>query len=185
MSYFIISQDERFVHAVEPDGISRAVPRELLTLERIGEMDDWVLQFPIKEQQRLQGGLFVDFIQHPVTLWSDRLKSLLVRCSKKLKFQPVVLTDLKRLRQEPYWLMAAPEVHCLSNESEFHKDGSLKRPVIDERMAGLQPMMKVGGIREDLFIVSLGVAESILRRDFIGVRLTRIEGIYEENGGIA
>lgn len=171
MRYFQIVQDERITNAVEPQGMNE-IPKELLTRDRLHELEDWLLQFEVRDQPG--GGTFLDYLQRPVPLWSDQLKHHLETCLKKIKAQPVILTDLKRLKQEPYWIVLPPVIHCASPASVYRKDGTLQRLVIqDERVN--YPMFKVGGIREDMTIVNLAIAESMLRRGFTGIKYVRVD----------
>jgi hypothetical protein len=180
MNYFIILQDERVQDAVEPMGISRVITKEMLTKKKARDMDKLNLQFQIREQDTTE---YVDFIEKPVPLLSDRCKQIIEKYVPKLYVKSVVLKDMKRLRQELYWLIVPPRIDCLSEQSEFHKDGTLKRLVIDESKAAPYKIFKIEGIMEEYILISLDVAESLLRRDFTGIRLKKVEKeIFEGRG---
>ncbi|UJF32210.1 serine protease [Paenibacillus hexagrammi] len=173
MRYFQITEDERILNAAKPMGITD-IPKEMLTRERVHELDDWLLQFQVREQPG--GGRFVDFIERPIPLYSEPFKRHLEKCSKQLHVQPVVLTDLKHLKQESYWLVVPPVVHCVSEQSEFRKDGTLQQLVIQEEQIR-HPFFKVGGLLEDVLVVDLAMAESILRRGLTGMRFKRLSSV--------
>ncbi len=50
MNYFILSQDERISNAVEPVGIAQVIKKELLTIERMEELEELERQFPVLEK---------------------------------------------------------------------------------------------------------------------------------------
>ncbi|MED0679991.1 serine protease [Aneurinibacillus thermoaerophilus] len=172
MNYFIIFQDERVFDAVEPVGISRVLRKEMLTEEHIDDIEELHLQFPIKEKTKNE---YVDFIQKPIPLLSDKLKQIIEKYAPGLYVKPVVLVDRKRMRQALYWMMIPPCIDCLSERSEFHKDGTIKRLVIDETRAAFTPLFQIEGIMEKYIVINLAVAESLLRRDFTGIRLAKVE----------
>jgi hypothetical protein len=178
MNYFIISQDERIHNAIEPIGVSQVITRELLEEEQLRNMDKLILEFSVKEKTTTE---YVDFIQRPIPLLSDNCKQIMEKYAPKMYFKSVVLVDRKKMRQDTYWLIAPPRISCLSSESEFHKNNTLKRLVIHEEKAAPYKIFRIDGILEDYIIISLDVAESLLRRGFTGIRLKKIEkeSVYE------
>ncbi|ERI09430.1 hypothetical protein [Aneurinibacillus aneurinilyticus] len=172
MRYFILSQDGRISDAVEPMGVTQIITKERMKEEYRHELEELTLQFPIRETNKCE---YIDFIERPVPLASDKLKSILTTYDPHLYVKWVIVADRKRTRQEKYWLFIPPCVECLSDRSEFHKNGTSKRLVIDERKVGSQPVFTIAGIRESYILVNLAVAESVLRRGMLGIRFTRVE----------
>lgn len=165
-----MDQDER-VDAIRPVGVGKA-----LGLDGFGhgwdELDDEVVQVYLEEGRRND---YVDFVARPFPLVSDKLKRLLTRYEPGAFFKPVVLGDKQQLRQEAYWLAIPVAVACLATTSVFNTDQTLKKPVLDPAKTGGYNFFRIGGIMERLTVVNLHVAESIYRRDFLGIRLVRVE----------
>jgi hypothetical protein len=174
MEYFILSQDQRVVQAIRPVDIDKLVTDNGLASERWDNLDKLPVQYFLEEDSDPE---YVDFIASPVPLVSDRLKQLYQKFDAKIFFKPVALADSKQMRQELYWLMNPPRCACLAEQTEFNKDRSVKRLVIDSRKAAGNWIFRVDGILERLFVVNLGVAEAMLRRDFSGVKLIRIDSV--------
>lgn len=172
MEYFIISQDKRVLNAVEPMGITKQITKEMLKKENLRKLGDLAIQCDIKENRWKQ---YIDFIENPISLVSDNLKEILKKYEEKIFLRPVVLADIKELRQDLYWLIIPESVDCLSPKSEFNKDGSIKKLIIDEKKIGYSKIFKVQGVIENLIIIRLDLAESLLRRDFTGIRLKKVE----------
>lgn len=172
MEYFIISQDIAIPDPVQPVGILKVIDRDLIKPENIQKMDELAVQFEIKENSR---AVYVDFIESPVPLVSDRLKEILSRYEERIFFKPVLLADIRNTRQDVYWLLVPDSIECLSDKSEFNKNGTIKNLVLDERKVRFRKVFKVKGILENLIIIRLDVAESLLRREFTGIKLKKAE----------
>lgn len=172
MNYFILSQDERISNAVEPIGIAQVIKKELLTVERMEELEELERQFPVLAKSEND---YIDFIEKPIALLADPVKQLVEKYEPRLPFKPVVLADIPKLKQTLYWLVIPPKVACLSPQTEFHLDGTLKKLVIDEALAAPYTFFKIEGIKEDFIIVNIELAESILRRTFRGIRLRKVQ----------
>lgn len=168
MEYFIICQDQRVLNSVEPIGVAKAIDKNIDTKIT----DEMPVQFYIKEKKENE---YVDYIEGQVPLISDKLKYIFEKFQEDTFLKPAVLADVKRMRQDLYWLMIPQSIDCLSPKTEFKKDGTLKRLVIDENKIGFTKIFKVEGILENFIILSLDLAESILRGDFIGIKLERVE----------
>ncbi|MBD8498797.1 imm11 family protein [Paenibacillus arenosi] len=175
MAYFVLKQDPRWLHAVEVVG-------GFSTLQRSDDTEDGdkskrgadygSLPFHVRTQSRQR---YVDYLERPLPLLSDKLKRLVEKYAAKMPVRSAVLIDQEQGQQQPYWIIAPPVVDCLSEATEFYLDGSLKQLVIEKEKVGPYHLFKLGGIREDMLIVSLALAESMLRRDFTGIRVEHVD----------
>lgn len=176
MEYFVLLQDHRINDVICPEGISRkrSAPGRADELWYSGDQELLPVQYYLKEQSR---NCYVDWLERPVQLASEQLKILLQKYQPDLKCQPVVLADLKRQRQDLYWRINVKPVDCLASQSEFKKDGTVIRLVLDGEKAYGYDLFGVSGVAEPLILVSLDLAESLLRRKFFGIRLRRVEQV--------
>ncbi|MGC5327306.1 serine protease [Brevibacillus sp. SYSU BS000544] len=168
MNYFMLTQDLRNPDAVEPVGVSQLLDQERQDRHSAEE----IVQIPVRKKGNQD---FIDFIQCPQPLLSDRLKQTMIKFEPRIKLRPLTLIDQSGGRQKTYWHMTPPKVNCLSERTEFHKDGSLKRLLIEEEKAARHRILQIDGIREPIVLVNLELAESLLRREFTGIRLTKVE----------
>ena len=178
MNYFILTQDERIPDAVEPIGISQVIKKELLTMEHLAELEELDRQFPVLEKGTND---YIDFIEKPIPLLSNPLKQLIEKYVPKMPVKSIVLMDQKKMSQVLYWLMIPPTVACLSAQTEFHLDGTVKKLVIEENLAAPYSIFKIAGLREDHIVVNIALAESVLRRTFRGIRLRKIQTVGRWN----
>ncbi|MCX7746064.1 MAG: serine protease [Clostridia bacterium] len=175
MDYYILSQDARILDFPEPLGISNSLGRNSVKNADALEIGTPVVA-KIKERAEIE---YIDFIERPVPLVSDHLKEVIEMYQGDTLFKPVVLTDAKRMRQDLYWLTVPTRRECLSSESVFHKDRTLKKLVINKAKIAFFHVFMVEGVLEDLIIIDQDVAESILRRDFFGIALRKVETRWE------
>lgn len=174
MNYFILTQDERIPNVVEPVGIARTIQKELLATEHLAELEALDRQFPVLEKAEKD---YIDFIEKPIPLLSNSLKRLLQKYAPKMPMKSVVLVDQKQMSQELYWLMIPPAIACLSSQTEYHPDGTVKKLVIEESLAASHSVFKIEGLRETHIVINVALAESLLRRDFRGIRLRKIQTV--------
>jgi hypothetical protein len=172
MEYLILCQDDRNSDVIRPLGTSKLVKDYGLITENWDDLNDLPEQCYLSENS---GGEYVDFIASPASLISDHLKQLYQQFDPQIFFKPLVLADVTKMRQELYWLVNPPRCACVAAESEFNKDGTIKRLVIDRRKAGGKWIFKVAGLMEHWIVINLGVAECMLRRDYCGVKFQRVE----------
>lgn len=166
MDYFIVSQDRRAVNRIKPRGISKSIFDER-TLD-----ETTPIQFYIEATKESD---YVDFIERPVPLVSDRLRKVLQVYHREIVFAPVILTDLKRVLQKVYWYFKPPQVKCISDRTEFYKNETIKKLVINQRYTSGYRVLQVTHLIQTFILFDLMVVESLLRRGFTGFRLERIE----------
>ncbi|WHX47207.1 serine protease [Paenibacillus woosongensis] len=172
LDLFKLSLDERVHDPAVPVGVFAEITKEMLTEEGCHALHEVSLQFAIQDAGRVQ---YPDYLEHPLPLLSTRLKLLVEKFCPRMKFFAVRLLDLRRKHSQTYWLMIPPRVGCLSAESEFRPDGALRRLVVEGEQLNSWMLFQVAGIAETQILVHLALAESLLRRDFDGIRLTRVE----------
>jgi hypothetical protein len=171
MDYFIMSQDETVLDAVQPAGTASQIRKEPFGRLDPKRLDNQPVQFYIKEAAHPQ---YIDFIEHPLPLVTDNVKQLLEKYQVNIVFKPVFLADLKRMRQDVYWLIVPPDIDCLAAQSIFNPDRTVKQLALDSQKLRRSRVFTIKGIIENYIIIRLDVAESLLRRGYIGIKLTKV-----------
>ena len=175
MDYFLITEDNRIINRIEPMGITKAVFKE------VSSEEDEPMLFHLKEKSQND---YVDFIDRPVPLVTDRCKEVLKMYSKQTIFAPVILYETKRDTQELYWYVKPPKIACLSEQTEFNKNGTVKRLVINPGQVAGHRVFQIDQVMENFIVVDLIVLESLLRRGLIGFRPELIQMESELTGGV-
>lgn len=91
-----------------------------------------------------------------------------------------VFPDLREFTREmtkSYWIPFVPECKCLHKETVILPNGTVEKVILERRNMRNVDIFRVTGegIRENLIVVSLALAESINRRNVYGVSIERIE----------
>lgn len=165
MDYFLISQDKRIANLVEPVGLGKALRenpgRDVLT--------------PIQLQITVHDNTeYVDFIERPAPLVSDRLKELWQAYEKRVAFTPVLLADARQGVQQVYWSLTPPKLQCLANHTEFNCNASLDNLVLNPTTVAGFRIFQIDQLVENFLIINLMVLESMLRRNFTGFKFAKI-----------
>jgi len=156
MDYFLMDQDVRTLADVPVDygdaGFSGSEPFvSRLDLERDTKLPDFL--------QGEQGGRAVFCV-------SDDMKEILDNYGCLKEAVPVFLTDTRYRAQAVYWKIGVLESGCLKQDwyaDKRHMAFALKPPQGSY-------MFKVRNIRKEYLVVSLELAENLLRRHMYGIQ---------------
>ncbi|PTU45971.1 hypothetical protein DBL67_14630 [Paenibacillus polymyxa] len=163
--------DERVKHRVEPAALSPLQVEDILTEAEGQQQQDEPLFLAVHTDPRT---VYPDFLEFPLPLVSDRMKVLLEKYMPELKWKAAILTDFQQARQEVYWVLRPPMVDCLSTQTEWYLNGTLKRLLL--RQGEIEPpVFRIEGLIEPYIYIHLAVAESLLRRSFTDIRVQRVE----------
>ncbi|MBG9564400.1 hypothetical protein P9302_26635 [Brevibacillus agri] len=161
--YYLLTEDRRISRKVQPSGLSLEGGMEaLLPITVLEVQAEGVLAYP-------------DWLERPIVMLSDRMKSITAKYNLGIRWKRVDLIDRQQNDRNVYWLMQVPAVDVLAKSSEFHQNGALKRMVLDYEKAKKHHFFSVQGILEPYIVVSLDAAESFLRRGLTGFVLQKVE----------
>jgi hypothetical protein len=123
---------------------------------------------------------FPDIINRPTMLISNDLKKLFKLYDEEIEFKGVQLysdnlMEEKNITACLYWTFMPAECECFHKDSEKYPTGTIKRLILDKEKLIHKDIIKIEGLLENKIIVSLPVAESILRRNMYGIGLEEIE----------
>nr|WP_145404189.1 hypothetical protein [Paenibacillus xylanexedens] len=180
--WFRIMQDMRVTGALEPIGVKGVIQPEWMRGEQLNELEQTNLQFTIRPNRN---PVNVDLIERPYPLWSDELKRLLSTFAPRLMFRLAGLMDMERQQLYPYWFMVLPQLEALSMNSMFDSSGRLNVLQVDgDRLSSTSwPIVQLveERLKETVILVNLALAEAILRRDYTGLRLQRVDQVEGQN----
>ena len=116
-----------------------------------------------------------DFIQNPVTMCSYRLKDILEAYEDGIEFKDVIMIHKENSLQYNYVQLLPESIDALSEKSEWYPNGTMKRIVLDGKRIGEHHIFLLNGGYRKAPIISLPLAESLLRRDVTGICLEEVE----------
>jgi len=169
---FYIMKAENINNAVEPKDITKSIKLEYVRKNLIQYLDTQPVQFYIKEKPN---NIYPDFIEKPIPLISDKVKEFFDKLGiKSIFYKPVMLADIKRMKQTLYWLVVPRKIDCMSDETLFNRDDSVRRLKIDSERVGYYKVFKVNGILEDYIIVDESVVNILSVGNFFGFEFEKI-----------
>lgn len=120
-----------------------------------------------------------DILKEPTYLISNEIKRLFELYDKKIDYKGVQLfsTASENTTSPLYWVAGFSEVECLHESAEKYGNGMLKELVLDKRKLQGLDIFRVAGLLEYKVIITLPVAESLLRRRLYGIGLRRVKVI--------
>lgn len=172
MEYYIMLQDECCKNYPEPAGVFETIDKSSVMSGYTQFIDKNPQQFYIKENGNIE---YIDFMDKPLVLFSEKLKQYLMRYLRCAFTKPVVLADKKNMKQELYWMIIPETIECLSDMSEFGKDGSVQRLVLEKSRIGYCKLFKVAGIADNIVIIEQQIAEALLKKGFSGIKFKKVD----------
>lgn len=172
MNYFILKQDRNLENSIEIDGFNNSQKMILLKEDESKFRD--ATNVIVKGNKN---SIYPDFIQAPVLLVSEELHKLFQWYEESIIYKIAVFSNLELKTQNVYRLVLTDIIDALSDKCIYEKNGWIKKLVLDKEKIGEYNIFQVKAGVECYFIVSLDVAESILKRGFIGIKFQEVEVI--------
>lgn len=118
-----------------------------------------------------------DILINPTFLISDSLKKVLEMYEREIRFKGVqIFPTAKESKQYPlYWVPQFPQIDVLHKETVIHDNGMAAKLVLDSRKIGNRQIFRISDLLEYKIVISMPVAESILRRRLYGIGLQKLE----------
>ena len=118
-----------------------------------------------------------DVLFQPTLLIENSIKKLWRLYEPKMKFKGVqVFANDPKINVAPmYWCPMIASAACMDETTELYPDGTLKHLAIRFQAVQGRHIFQVAGISEPTVVVSLAVAESMLKRSTIGVELEAVD----------
>jgi len=169
MSYFRITQDDKVRNPIKvplsyQEIISDKPLAKILNFKQIG------FDF-----------LPLDYMSIPCPIVSHRLYHLMVLYDLHIHWQSLSLIDQDTRVQYQYWILKKPMQDCLLTFDEdnfvFSSDKLGDESVIRVKIHSDLPrneFVVMSRLANEIILVRLDLAESILRRNFYGIKLIRI-----------
>lgn len=168
MRYFELAADSELSNPVFIKGIDKEIYKNGISKEDFNSLKHLhVAYFDNSEQTEI-----CDILEDPAFMVSDALRGVFLLYEPEMEFKGVQLfaNDLEDETSPLYWLPYIPPVSCLGAESRKYTNGMLESIVMDrEAPIGGRHIFRVADILEYKVIISLPVAESMIRRQMTGI----------------
>ena len=171
MRYFFITQDKNLPGSIQYRDFDINGSRHVFSKEDSSQLDSVVALYLAGDGNEARW----DFLQHPVTMFSRRFRNILDAYEPGLFFQEVVLIHKESSRQYQYVHTLMDQLDAVGSQTEYYPNGTVKRLVLDSRKIGQHNLFLLKGNQRKDPIVSLPLAESLLRRWPMGIHFEEVE----------
>lgn len=171
MRYFFITQDAELPCTIQYRDFDINGGRHIFSRQDAGQLNDSVALYLAGSGCEARW----DFLQCPVTMFSERFKDILDAYEPGLFFQEVVLIHKENILQYRYVHTLMEQIDAVAEQTEYYPNGTAKRLILDAGKIGRHNLFMLAGNHRKDPVVSLALAESLLRRNPIGIRFEEAE----------
>lgn len=172
MEYFRIKQKPEYFDALVIPNVIKQIDWRYINPEeaqRIAEIT--IFQLAGKDTPE-----FIDLLDRQLFLVSSLLKETFTLYAPTLNYKTVIVFNSAQKLQQTYHLPIFAPIDCLSEKSILTPDKrGVKQLVLKQTAIGRKAIFKVQHKFENIIIVRLDAAESILRRNMRGIKMYRVD----------
>lgn len=172
MKYFLLEQDNRYSNVPKIADMYSKIDRKNLNLVDEYKIKDTIILYAHGDSDTK----YLDILERPKYIVSEKMKKILNEYTDNIVFKYLPLIDIENKIQNNYYLPIFEEADVLSSKTEFNLvKTDARKIVLDGRKIKKRRIFKISGLEKTKIVISLDVAESILRRDILGVNLKELE----------
>lgn len=173
MRYFILRQSKLLYKPLEVYGLDTSYYKYNMNEADFARLPEYLVSY-FKNSADCE---IPEIITQPTLMVSADVKKLLLLYDDSLAFKGVqVFSDnIEERFAKSYWTFLPKAADCLHRDCEMLPNGEFPKLILDKTKIPSLDIFKVGNITSNLIILSLPVAESILRRNWFGIALEEIE----------
>lgn len=165
-----MSQDKRIQHGIQF--------REFPTRQAIDVGTDAVEKVKKSVTLHVKDNIhtvYAEVVEAPFYMVSERVQEVIQMFEPDLKCSSAIFATEKQEGPFVYKVLFLDRMECLHENTEFYKDNSVKKIILDsEKIAG-QHIFKIKGISPIQVVVSMPIVEALLRRNCVGIQFQEIE----------
>lgn len=169
--YFWLKQDRR-----EQAGVYLPTLNDLLSMQDLATQNYSSLKKSLVIKVKpSKYNLYPDVLDQQMFLVKKWLRDLFLIYQPKMVFHTIYLMDDVHRILEPYYLPELPKINCLHSESVANLDYSVISELhIHSNAVKKEDLFQIANIRTCTPVISVALAESILRRNPNGLLIEKI-----------
>lgn len=175
MEYFELLQEKTVENPIEVINLDRNIYTYQMKQEEYEKLETLkVAYYSGREYEEV-----CDILTEPTFLVSDKIKRLLSLYDKNIGFKAIqIFSTAPENKKAPlYWVPKFELAECLHESSKKYTNGTIEKLVLERKKIGKKQIFRVMPLLEYKVIISLPVAESLLRRRFYGIGLKKVKVI--------
>lgn len=175
MEYFLIGQSEKIINPIKVGGPNLEGYTQEMTHRQFAKLKKSTVGYVHYESiQEIP-----DILSQPTYMVSESIKKVLSMYDDNISFKaiqvfPDLQTDIEKVAR-PYWIYDCVMEECLHSDCVKLPNGEYQKIIIDRRKIKGRDIFRPMGLLQNRLVVSLSVAESILRRNPYGVSFEKVE----------
>lgn len=118
---------------------------------------------------------YPEVLEAPLYMVSEEIRKILELNDDYIVCKEVSMVNLPRQTLKNYAVVLVDRIDCIHETAEFYPDKSVKKLVLDREKIGDRNVFRIKDIGPSYVVVSLDIAESVLRRNCFGVKFTEVE----------
>lgn len=172
MEYFELMVDPSISNPIQIQHVDHSVYKNDVTYEEFDAAPKMTVGYFDNSPQTE----IYDLLGQPALLISDNLKRLFALYVPEMPFKGirVYANDLEDNESPLYWWPYIPPIECLSSQATKYPTGMLEHFILDRNALHGEDIFRVGSILENKVVISLSIAESMIRRKMTGFTLKPI-----------
>lgn len=172
MDYFVLRQDKRCTYVPKILDWFSNINKKHLNLVDADKVKNEIILYVNSDKNNT----YFDILDNQLFLVCEEMKKILEKYNPNIIFKMIVLTDFNNSKQVIYYQPIFEEIEALSEEAEMNLDKTVvTKLIVNEEKIKNKKVFKLKESSKTMVIIRLDVAESILRRDFNGVELEKVE----------
>ncbi len=172
MEYFELMVDPSISNPIQIQHVDHSVYKNDVTYEEFDAAPKMTVGYFDNSPQTE----IYDLLGQPALLISDNLKRLFALYVPEMPFKGirVYANDLEDNESPLYWWPYIPPIECLSSQATKYPTGMLEHFILDRNALHGEDIFRVDSILENKVVISLSIAESMIRRKMTGFTLKPI-----------
>lgn len=172
MDYFLLKQDERYINTPRLIDVFKKINLKYMNLIDGHKIEDFIV-FNVKADEDSE---FLDILDNQLFLICEGIKKIIEKYNSNILFKCTPLVDSMHNKDKNYFLPIFEEIRCLSETAELNLNKTVvKKIVLDKEKIKGKKIFKIKESSKPLIVIRLDAAESLLRRNFKGIKLERLE----------
>lgn len=120
---------------------------------------------------------YPSLLEAPIIMVEQEVQKVITMYDDTVIFKSVAIINKKENTQESYKVMLLDRIDCLHEMTEYRKDQSIQKIVLDSKKIGKLKIFQIQGTKRKDIIIAMDIVESLLRRHVLGIRYEEIECI--------
>lgn len=172
MKYFLLDTDPAYMESLDIINWYEKMDVRNIRYEKAHLLPSRLLLY----MRGYERTVFTDIVSKPFFLVSEMVKDVIRMYQPETIFKEIILLDAEYEKSRRYFLPVFRELTCLSEKSSLNLDRSvIKRAVLSKRRLEDRSVFRIGDVKGTYIAARLDFAESILKREAVGIRLIPLE----------